>query len=86
MLALGFYFSRHRLSRPPSYVSQSCHTGTSHVKDEHVGDEPVKDAAQDVAQDVTQDVAEDVSGAAEDGGVKVFIVAHVMFHRPPRFP
>ena len=51
-----------------------------------MGDEPVKDAAQDVTQDVTQDVAEDVSGAAEDGGVKVFIVAHVMFHRPPRFP
>ena len=38
-------------------------------------DEPVKDAAQDETQDVTQDVAEDVSGAAEDGSVKVFIVA-----------
>ena len=49
-------------------------------------DEPVKDAAQDVTQDVTQDVAEDVSGAAEDGSVKVFIVARVIFHRPPPFP
>ena len=27
-----------------------------------------------------------MSGAAEDGGVKVFIVARVIFHRPPRFP
>ena len=52
------------------------------MKDEHVRDEPVKDAAQDV----TQDVAEDVSGAAEDGSVKVFIVARVISHRPPRFP
>ena len=34
------------------------------MKDEHVRDEPVKDAAQDVTQDVTQDVAEDVLGAA----------------------
>ena len=25
-------------------------------------------------------------GAAEDGSVKVFIVARAMFHRPPRFP
>jgi len=41
-----------------------------------VRDEPVKDAAQDVA--------EDVSGAAEYGSVKVFIVARVIFHRPPR--
>ena len=41
---------------------------------------------QDVTQDVTQDEAEDVSGAAEDGSVKVFIVAHAIFHRPPRFP
>ena len=37
------------------------------MKDEHVRDEHVKDAAQDVAEDVTQDVAEDVLGAAEDG-------------------
>ena len=51
------------------------------MKDEHV-----KDVAQDVAEDVTQDVAEDVSGAAEDRSVKVFIVARVMFHCPPRFP
>jgi len=41
---------------------------------------------KDAAQDVTQDVAEDVSGAAEDGSVKVFIVARVIFHRPLRFP
>jgi len=51
------------------------------VKDEHV-----RDAAQDVAEDVTQDVAEGVSGAAENGSVKVFIVARVTFHRPPHFP
>ena len=44
-------------------------------------DEPVKDAAQDV----TQDVAEDVSGAAEDGSVKVFIVARDIFHLPHAF-
>ena len=60
------------------------------MKNEHVRDEHVKDAAQDVAegvtQDVTQDVAEEVSGAAEDGSVKVFIVARAIFHRPPRFP
>ena len=49
-------------------------------------DKPVKDAAQDVTVDVTQDVAEDVSGAAEDGSAKAFIVARVIFHRPPRFP
>ena len=49
-------------------------------------DEHVKDAAQDVTQDLTQDVAEDLSGAAEDGSVKVFILARVIFHRPPRFP
>ena len=49
-------------------------------------DEPVKDAAQDVTQDVTQNMAEDVSGAAEDGSVKVLIVARVIFHRPQRFP
>jgi len=51
-----------------------------------VRDKPVKDAAQKVAEDVTQDVAEDLSGAAEDGSVKVFVVARVIFHRPPRFP
>ena len=49
-------------------------------------DEPAKDAAQDVAEDVTQDVAGDVSGVAEDGSVKVFILARVTFRRPPRFP
>ena len=37
------------------------------MKDEHVRDEPVKNAAQDVTKDMTQDVAEDMSGAAEDG-------------------
>ena len=42
------------------------------MKDEHV-----KDAAQDVAEDVMQDVAGDVLGAAEDGSLKVLIVARV---------
>jgi len=37
------------------------------VKDKHVRDEHVKDAAQDVAEDVTQDVAKGLLGAAEDG-------------------
>ena len=37
-------------------------------------------------KDAAQDVAEDVSGAAEYGSVKVFIVARVIFHRPPRLP
>ena len=41
------------------------------MKDEHVRDEHVKDAAQDVAEDVTQDLAEDVLGAAEDGSSSV---------------
>ena len=41
----------------------------------------MKDAAQDVAEDVTKDVAGDVLGAAEDGGVRVFIVARVIFQR-----
>ena len=41
------------------------------MKDEHVRDEHVKDAAQDVAEDVTQDAAEDVLGAAEDGSSSV---------------
>ena len=45
------------------------------MKDEHVRDEHVKDAAQDVAKNETRDAAEDVLGAAEDGSVKVFIVA-----------
>ena len=45
------------------------------MKEEHVRDKHVKDAAQDVTQDVTHDVAEDVSGAAEDESV--------IFHRPP---
>jgi len=44
------------------------------MKDKHVGDKPVNDAAQDVAEDVTQDVAGDVSAAAKDGSVKAFIV------------
>ena len=51
---------------------------------------PVKKVAQDVAQDLAQDLAQDMSGAAEDGGVKVFIVARVIFQRyacrPPRLP
>ena len=61
------------------------------MKDEHV-----KDAAQHVAEDVTLDVATDVMGAAEDGGVKVLIVARVILQRwnprpthafrPPRCP
>jgi len=51
-----------------------------------VRDDPVKDAAQDVAEDMTQDVAEDVAGAAEDGSLKAFIVARIIFHRSPRFP
>jgi len=52
--------------------------------------------ANDVAQTVVQGVAEDVVGAAEDGSVKVFIVARVIFqrqnprpthaYRPPRLP
>ena len=46
------------------------------MKDEHV-----KDAAQHVAEDVTLDVATDVMGAAEDGGVKVLIVARVILQR-----
>ena len=37
------------------------------MKNEHVRDEHVKDAAQDVAEGVTQDVAEDVLGAAKGG-------------------
>ena len=41
------------------------------MKDEHVRDEHVKDAAQDVAENVTQDVAQDVLGAAEDGSSSV---------------
>jgi len=41
------------------------------VKDEHLRDEHVKDAAQDVADDVTQDVAKGVLGAAEDGSAKI---------------
>ena len=48
-------------------------------------DEPAQDAAQDVAEDVTRDVAEGVSGAAEDRSVKVFVVARIIPHRPPRF-
>ena len=56
------------------------------MKDEHVRDEPMKDAVQDVAEDLTQDVAEDVSGTAEDGSVKVLVVAHATmntFTLPP---
>ena len=51
---------------------------------------------KDAAQDVVQDVAEDMLGAAEDGGVKVFIMARAIFQRrnpglthacrPPRLP
>jgi len=36
--------------------------------------------------DLAQDVAEDVLGAAEDGSVKVFIVARTISHRPPSCP
>ena len=36
------------------------------MKDGHVRDGHVKDAAQDKAEDVTQDTAEGVLGAAED--------------------
>ena len=56
------------------------------MKDKHVRDEPVKDAAQDVAEDVAQDVAEDVLGCAEDGSLKVFIVARVIFQRRNPYP
>ena len=52
-----------------------------HVKDERVKDKHMKDAAQGVAEDVTQDVAEEVLGAAEDGSVKVFVVARAIFQR-----
>ena len=51
------------------------------MKDEHVRDGPVKDAAQDMA--------EDMSGTAEDGSVKVFIVARATmntFTLPPPPP
>jgi len=41
----------------------------------------VKDAAQDVAEGVAQDVAAGVLVAAEDGSVKVFIVARAIFQR-----
>ena len=44
------------------------------MKNEHVRDGHVKDAAQDVGGGVTQDVAEDVLGAAKEGDVKFFIV------------
>ena len=51
------------------------------MKDEHAKDKHVKDAAQDVAETVMQDVAEDVLGAAEDGSVKMFVEARVIFQR-----
>jgi len=51
------------------------------VKDEHLKDGHVNDAAQDVAKDVAQDIAGDVLDAAEDGSVKVFIVELVIFQR-----
>ena len=41
------------------------------MKDEHVRDGHVKDAAQGVAENVTRDGAEDVLGAAEDGSSSV---------------
>ena len=41
------------------------------MKDEHVRDEHVKDAAQDVAENVMKDAAEDVLEAAEDGSSSV---------------
>ena len=47
------------------------------MKDEHLRDEHVKDAAQDEAEGVTQDVAEDVLGAAEDGLSSVSDGTHV---------
>ena len=56
----------------------------------------MKDAAQGVVKDVTEGVAEGVLGAAEDGSVKVCIVARYIFQRrnprpthasrPPRCP
>jgi len=63
-----------------------------HVKDRHV-----KDTAQDVAEGMVQSAAADVLGAAEDGSMKVFIAARVIFQRrnprppthacrPPRCP
>jgi len=45
------------------------------VKDEHVRDEPVKDAAQDVAVDVTQDAAEDVQDLAFGARAARFLLA-----------
>jgi len=65
------------LSCPSPSASGGTHATLAlrwHMKDEHVRDEPVKDAAQDVAEDVTQDVAEDVLGAAKDASAKAFIV------------
>jgi len=49
------------------------------VKDEHLRDEHVKDAAQDLAKDVTQDAVEDVLGAAEDGLSSVSGGTHARF-------
>ena len=49
------------------------------MKDEHLRDEHVKDAAQDVAEDMTQDVAGDVLGAAEDGLSSVSGGTHARF-------
>ena len=57
------------------------HAATYAALRRHVKDEHVKDAAQGVAEDVTQDVAEEVLGAAEDGSVKVFVVARAIFQR-----
>ena len=45
-----------------------------------------QDEARDVAENVTQDLAEGVLGAAEDGGVKVFIVARAIFKLPAAEP
>ena len=41
------------------------------MKDEHVRDKHVEDAAQDVAEDVTQDVA----AAAEDGSSQKAVIS-----------
>ena len=61
------------------------------MKNEHMRDEHVIDAAQDVVEDVTQDVAEDVLGAAEDGsssvsGGKIIIITPVAYPQLPPTP
>ena len=70
LILVSIIVFQRRNPRPPHACRPPTPALGRHVKNGHV-----KDATQAVAQDAAQDVAEGVLGAAENGSMKVLIVA-----------